>query len=95
MLAKREIMDGDNSCLYILQVREGVRSLAEALNLAQAVKECQSLKLRGIMTHHGRLEVFLPIVEAVRSNVSQVSALSRCVSTSAPVVIFDSHEEHR
>ncbi|CAL8461973.1 g1504 [Coccomyxa elongata] len=63
-------------------VREGVRSLAEALNLAQAVKECQSLKLRGIMTHHGRLEVFLPIVEAVRSNVSQDIIAHMASSTS-------------
>lgn len=67
------MLHGRTSCMCILQVREGVRSLAEALTLAQAVKDCQSLKLRGIMTHHGRLEVFLPIVEAVRGNVSQVS----------------------
>ncbi|BDA41304.1 Alanine racemase [Coccomyxa sp. Obi] len=63
-------------------VREGVRSLAEALELARAVKNCQSLKLRGIMTHHGRLEVFLPIVEAVRSNISQDIIAHMASSTS-------------
>lgn len=55
-----------------MQVREGVRSRSEALELARAVKNCSALQLRGIMTHHGRLEAFLPIVNAVRSNVSQV-----------------------
>ena len=54
------------------QVREGVRTMEEAIRLAQSVKDCSVLQLRGIMTHHGRLEKFLPIVEAVRSNVSQV-----------------------
>ncbi|EIE25075.1 hypothetical protein COCSUDRAFT_61318 [Coccomyxa subellipsoidea C-169] len=52
-------------------VREGVRTMEEAIRLAQSVKDCSVLQLRGIMTHHGRLEKFLPIVEAVRSNVSQ------------------------
>ncbi len=56
----------------MLQVREGVRTLPEALELARAVKQCPALQLRGIMTHHGRLEVFQPIVDAVRKNVSQV-----------------------
>ncbi len=46
--------------------------MEEAIRLAQSVKDCSVLQLRGIMTHHGRLEKFLPIVEAVRSNVSQV-----------------------
>ena len=71
------VVHGHKSSNYTPQVREGVRSLAEALALAQAVKECQSLKLRGIMTHHGRLEVFLPIVEAVR-NISDVRPFSMC-----------------
>ena len=54
-----------------LQVREGVRTLPEVLALARAVEACPALRLRGVMTHHGKLEVFAPIVAALRANVSQ------------------------
>ena len=54
-----------------MQVREGVRRLDEVLALAREVQACPALHLRGLATHHGRLEAFLPIVAAVRSNVSQ------------------------
>lgn len=52
-------------------MREGVRSLAEVLALAREIEACPGLRLRGLATHHGRLEVFAPIVAALRGNVSQ------------------------
>jgi D-serine deaminase-like pyridoxal phosphate-dependent protein len=63
-----------------LQVREGVRSLAEVLALAREIEACPGLRLRGIATHHGRLEVFAPIVAALRSNVSEVRRPAACSS---------------
>ena len=68
-----------DACVKKLQVREGVRSLAEVLALAREIEACPALHLRGLATHHGRLEVFAPIVAALRSNVSQARALlPRC-----------------
>lgn len=65
-----------------------MRTLQEALELARAVKHCPALQLRGIMTHHGRLEVFQPIVDAVRKNVSQVlsSSTKQCDCSSVLLV---------
>ena len=58
-----------------LQVREGVRTEAEALALGRQVAACPGLHLRGVMTHHGRLDVFQPIVKAFKDTFGQVSGL--------------------
>ena len=56
-----------------LQVREGVRTEAEALALGHQVAACPGLHLRGVMTHHGRLDVFQPIVKAFKDTFGQAS----------------------
>ena len=58
-----------------LQVREGVRTEAEALALGRQVAACPGLHLRGVMTHHGRLDVFQPIVKAFKDTFGQASGL--------------------
>ena len=58
-----------------LQVREGVRTEAEALALGHQVAACPALHLRGVMTHHGRLDVFQPIVKAFKDTFGQVIRL--------------------
>ena len=58
-----------------LQVREGVRTEAEALALGHQVAACPGLHLRGVMTHHGRLDVFQPIVKAFKDTFGQVKGL--------------------
>ncbi len=57
-----------------MQVREGVRTEAEALALGRQVVACRALHLRGLMTHHGNLTAFQPIIQAFKDNFGQVGA---------------------
>lgn len=60
-----------------MQLREGVRTEAEALALGRQVVACPALHLRGLMTHHGNLTAFQPIIQAFRDAFGQVAALPR------------------
>lgn len=60
---------------HVMQLREGVRTKEEALALGRQVVDCPALHLRGLMTHHGNLEVFQPIIDAFKDTFGQVSYL--------------------
>ena len=55
-----------------MQLREGVRTEAEAMALGQQIVACPGLFLRGLMTHHGDLDKFLPIISAFKETFGQV-----------------------
>ena len=55
-----------------MQLREGVRTEAEALALGHEVQACPALHLRGLMTHHGNLNTFQPIIKAFKAAFGQV-----------------------
>ena len=54
-----------------------MRTEAQALSLGRQVVACPALHLRGLMTHHGNLTAFQPIIQAFRNAFGQVQALSR------------------
>ena len=64
--------DHDIHILIPMQLREGVRTEAEALALGQQIVACPGLFLRGLMTHHGNLDKFLPIISAFKETFGQV-----------------------
>ena len=64
--------DPDIHALISVQLREGVRTEAEALALGQQIVACPGLFLRGLMTHHGDLDKFLPIISAFKETFGQV-----------------------
>ncbi|CAK0783713.1 hypothetical protein CVIRNUC_006912 [Coccomyxa viridis] len=72
-------------------VREGVRTEAEALALGHQVAACPGLHLRGVMTHHGRLDVFQPIVKAFKDTFGQDIIAHMATSTSG---FFQGQEYH-
>ena len=49
-----------------------MRTAAEALALGRQVVACPALHLRGLMTHHGNLTAFQPIIQAFKADFGQV-----------------------
>ncbi len=66
---------------HVMQLREGVRTEAQALALGRQVVACRALHLRGLMTHHGNLTAFRPMIQAFKDNFGQVGAISSVPQT--------------